>query len=239
MTIRAVLSELEDRGLISTYMPVEPRERGRILASAGVILPPTHLEMLAVSDGAMVCGGYFRIFGLSPANPVNLLAWNAPDLWKFAWGGKADDYFCFGETAWGDQTAYKLDELGKHSEPTVYMLDGHAMEPSVLSDDFQSYFETGFRQNAIHTYSNDVIRARRNIGDVTLNEHVVFVPSILITGAAELSGIQKMDAVTAMILNGDIYQQIGEEPVDRLVRQIQPYTDALGRTRVKVIWADE
>lgn len=225
--------------MLTAYSPLSQIEIERILTGAGLVLPSAHLEALAFSDGAMVCGGYFRIFGLNAANPTSLLSWNAPNLWKFAWDGKADDYLCFGETAWGTQTAYRLDELGTHDEPAVYMLDSNAMEPSVLFDSFQSYVETGFRQNAVHTYSEDVIRARKDVGDLSIEEHVVFVPSILITGAAELSGIQKMGAATAMILNGDLYRQLGEERADRPIRQLETYTDDLGRVRIKVIWADE
>src|SRR5690348_12619668 len=98
-------------------------------AGLGVALPATHQLLLTQTDGLSAYGGYLRLFGAS-----ELIAWNDSSTWKFAWPSRIREYFCFAETAWGDQYAYRYDELVAGPEPAVYFLESITLEPERLTE---------------------------------------------------------------------------------------------------------
>jgi hypothetical protein len=78
------------------------------VARSGWCLPADHVELLKKSNGVTAYGGYFRLLSLG-----DMSSWNAPGRWKFAWPAHVAEYLCFGETAWGDQYAYRLVDLSR------------------------------------------------------------------------------------------------------------------------------
>ena len=81
-------------------------------------LPPSHIELLSGAQSFAVYHGYFRLFG---HNEIDV--WNDRELWKFSWESSVDDYLCFGETVFGDQYAYRLEDISLGRDAAVYELD--------------------------------------------------------------------------------------------------------------------
>lgn len=201
----------------------------------GFRLPSEHAEVLLRSNGLEVFFGYFRLFGLL-GRPVDALAWNEPNCWKFAWEGRCSGYWCFGETAWGDQYAYSLDSIHKRETP-VYFLDALSMGEEKIADSFAEFFENELLRNARHPYDNMIRLVKEKFGNLDSNSHLVYVPSVLLGGEEDVNNVQLMSARAAMICNGDIAIQLDEGPPDRPVSGVQPYEDEQHRTRLRLIWS--
>src|SRR5688572_21367932 len=88
----------------TTPAPAETAAPARELGLPTTTLPTDHEELLSLVGGRLGYSGCFRLFSADRA-----ARWNAPACWKFAWPCDLTDFFCFGETAWGDQYAYKLE----------------------------------------------------------------------------------------------------------------------------------
>jgi hypothetical protein len=81
-----------------------------------------------------------------------------------------------------------------------------------------------------------VVEARQKLGDLDGSSHVVSVPSPLIAGAHSADNAMVMPARAAMIANGDLATQLGDQPQARPVLAIEPFEDSRGRPRLRVVW---
>src|SRR5690349_1053821 len=105
------IDSLRDLSGIKVYAGLDIRLLDQLQASDGFTLPPEHAEILRWSNGVEAYAGYFRLFGIGANASVDAIVWNRHDYWKFAWGDRCSAYWCFGETAWGDQYAYAIESL--------------------------------------------------------------------------------------------------------------------------------
>lgn len=198
-------------------------------------LPTDHQVALRESNGVEVYGGYVRLFGINTINSIDALRWNDESFWKFAWNDRCSEYWCFAETAWGDQYAYNKNEV-YDKEQKVYLLDGLSMTPTQVASSFSEFLYGEFFRSAKEPYDIMMTQARENIGDLDINTNLVYTPSILLGGIEDISRVQKMDARSAMICNGDIAIQLDSGPPDGMVQNIMPYEDAEKRMRLQIIW---
>lgn len=202
-----------------------------------IALPATHLEFLKVANGISIFGGYFRLFGCSTAATIDMVKWNSSDLWIFAWNKPLDEFWFFGETAWGDQYAYRRDELRKSAAPRVFFLEGITMNAEPIADDFDDFLEIEFLRNARRPYDSNLVAARHRCGNLEPLEHIAYIPSPLLTGEERVDSVSKMDAVASMIVNGDLSSQLAAQSQGRPIRKLQPYEDSNGRARIRVVWS--
>ena len=96
------------------------------------------------------------------------------------------------------------------------------MVPEEIAPNFSAFFRCEFLQNVNDPYDTALITARNNIGPSSSNEHITYVPSILISGSEESSQVQKMPAAALMIINGDLSRQLSQESVDRAIQYARP-----------------
>ena len=234
MTVQDILLRLRALGSVHFYKALSDSDFEELNSKFN--LPKDHKELLKITNGLESFGGYFRLFGLGKERRINLLSWNLQGTWKFSWGDKLNDYICFGETAWGDQYAYHRDELSAEVEPKVYFIEGIAMAPEIISDSFNEFLEKEFLKNSIQPYDEMIVEVRNRLGNLSLEDHIVYTPSPLLGGAEDPANVQMLDSVTAMIINGDLYMQLAAESQDRPVKEIKPYVDKNGRNRIQVVW---
>lgn len=194
------------------------------------------MTLLAITDGLECFGGYFRLFGLSEKRRINMFSWNSNKLWKFSWGDKLQSYWCFGETAWGDQYAYRLDDKSGIDTTEIYFIECVTMVPEKIDDSFETFLAREILRNASNPYDEILVDVRAKLGDLPLDKHIVYVPSPLLGGAEDPSNVQKMDAIASMIVNGDLYSQLATLPQEQVIKELHPYVDENGRNRLKVVW---
>lgn len=202
----------------------------------GIVLPREHRAVLEASNGAEGYAGYFRLFGLRAGASIDAAAWNRPEWWSFAWADRCAGYWCFAETAWGDQYAYDRRALAGGEVPQVYLLDAASMTPQVVAACFREFFEREFLRSAAAPYDAMIVQARGRFGPLAVSDHLVYVPSLLLGGKEDLSNIQKMEARSAMICNGDIATQVDAAPMSSVLSKVEPYVDEAGRARLRLVW---
>ena len=203
----------------------------------GIVLPQAHQMLLRESNGIEVYWGYFRLFGLETSEGVDVTKWNRHDCWKFAWKDRCTGYWCFGETAWGDQYAYALESLHGKQSPEVYVLSAFSMTPHLAERSFTEFLEDEFIRCARTPYDATIERARRNLGPIEADNHLIYVPSLLLGATEDANTVEQMTARLAMIVNGDIAVQLDGGPRDGAVKAVQTYEDESGRTRLRLVWA--
>lgn len=232
-----VVNKLLTMDNVSYLKALSKNEIDKYLVRHNLFLPESHVKLLCIVNGMSVYDGFYRLFGLDYDAEINLLSWNSSDLWKFAWNTtKVNDYLCFGETAWGDQYAYKKDEMNLHADPQIYLLDAITMEPEVISSNFTAFINEEIYPCAINPPYNNDIDALKMVGKLDLNEHLVYVPSILIGGNDDINDIQKLPSVSAMVINGDLCTQLAKEEQSRPIKEVKLYMDSQGRDRIRIIW---
>jgi hypothetical protein len=207
----------------------------RALRAVGIRLPETHITFLSNSNGVLAYRGYFRLFGVGCDRCIDLTVWNDAETWKFAWPDRLVDYFCFGETAWGDQYAYRISELVAGIE-TVYMLDAFEMNPDSIASTFDEFLQSEFVRCAREPYDEMLLRSAQVIGPLDWQTHITYVPSILISGEEQIEHVRRMDARACMVINGDIASELVAHG-DGVVAAVENYVDARGRLRTRINWA--
>jgi hypothetical protein len=208
----------------------------RFEAESGLVLPLEHKELLLSSNGAEAYAGYIRLFGLYNRESTDLVCWNQHDFWKFAWGDRCSEYWCFGETAWGDQYAYQVDSLKAGADGPVFFMDALSMTAEVIAPTFAEFLLAEFVPSATGPYDEMIKQARTKFGPLEVSNHLVYVPSILLGGVEEIGNVRKMNARSAMIGNGDIATQLDIGPAHGTVEAVKPYEDERHRMRLRLVW---
>ena len=209
---------------------------GSLSTEHGLELPVAHREVLRWSNGIEAFFGYFRLFGLGSTDAIDAMKWNCQECWKFSWGDRCAPYWCFGETAWGDQYAYNVGQL-RSGEGAVYFLDALSMTAEEIFGSFEEFFEREFARCARAPYDEMILSAYRAYGPIEALSHLVYVPSPLLGGEESIANVQKMSARAAMICNGDIATQLDQGPHNAQLRGLETYTDEHGQMRLRLIWA--
>ncbi len=207
----------------------------RLQQTFELTIPEDHRSLLKETDGCETYCGYARLFGAESGSRMNLVEWNSKEYWKFAWKGRAAEYLCFAETAWGDQYAYKYADLRTERED-IYFLECLSMTATPLASSFADFFENEFIPAAVAPYDKLTVAARERFGALVENEHLVHVPSILISGEENIASVQKLNSRWAMIINGDIALQLDEAPEGKTLKAVVPYEDTGARMRVRLEW---
>lgn len=220
------------------YPGVDPSVFAKLESDRGVVLPKEHRAVLQLSNGAEVYGGYVRLFGVNTRESIDMVTWNHPDCWKFAWRGRCSEYWCFGETAWGDQYAYSLESLNASGEPMVYFMSAFSMTPRIVASSFTDFLESEFIKVAITPYDTMLKQARQKLGPLEASSHVIYIPSTLLTGTEDINNVQKMNARSAMVCNGDIATQLDAGPSTGVVQAVQTYEDEFCCTRIRLVWGN-
>src|SRR5580658_8064198 len=129
-----------------------------------LVLPSEHQELLRSSNGIEAYAGYVRLFGLYTMEGIDSVLWNQPDYWKFAWENRCSAYWCFGETAWGDQYAYAVEALRGGTDAKVYFIDALSMTAEVVATSFTDFLQNEFLRSAKDPYDDMIKRARQKLG---------------------------------------------------------------------------
>jgi hypothetical protein len=111
------------------------------------------------------------------------------------------------------------------------------MTPQPFAHSFVEFLENVFVRSAKGPYDAITKLAREKFGPLEAAVHVVYSPSILLGGTEDINNVQKMNARSAMICNGDIATQLDAGPSGKAVKSVQPYEDESQRMRLRLVWA--
>jgi hypothetical protein len=207
------------------------------LIRAEVVLPEDHQALLlSLGQGISGLNGYFRLFGDLRNGYGSLTYWNDLETWKFAWPKHVQEFICFGETAWGDQYCYKREDVSSQDNPPVYFLDAIRMNPEVAYRNFDEFFFKDFMRNLTSPYSEMVLATRQKFFELDPKIHLIQSPSMLLCGKEDISLLIKQPAVSAMVVNGDILQQLRSEGQNSKLLRSEPHIDEKGRSRLRLVF---
>lgn len=199
------------------------------------MLPDFHIKLLDKCNGMHSRDGLYRIFGIGCKGVYrDAFEWNSRDFWKFAWRKDLSEYLCFGETAWGDQYAYKIGEVNPPHDK-VYVLDGVSMSIIHVFNSLNDFF-TDFIRCSTSAYHGMDIQARDKYKYIHWDNHVAYVPSLLISNEDNITNTMIMPARDNLIINGDLERQLADESMSRHIKMIEQYIDERGLSRIQVIW---
>ncbi len=197
--------------------------------------PRAHFELLEKFGAVSVFDGFFKLWGVNTTHSPNLVDWNDHHTWKFAWAGRADDFVCFGSTAWGDQYAYHKNSLGAGIDVPVFLLDAFTMEAELLFNTFKDFWEQDFLRNAREPYDSLVPSARADIGPLAPNDLLAFDPPLQLGGSDATSVSWICNARATMIGNGDLAIQLDTLPSEVILLGAEHYVDEHGRPRIRLV----
>jgi hypothetical protein len=197
-------------------------------------LPPGHAEFLRSVNGVTVYHGVFRLFGIGRPEPMlDITAWNSRETWRFAWDERVDPFVVFGETAWGDQYAYRREGGGGLGRE-VYFLESVMLRPEVIADSFEEFMDGEFLRNAMEPYDDMVVQTLNARGPIPVARHWAYAPSIALGGVESVGNVVELPAATAMIFAGDIASALHGSRSGSLPARVVPWTDEMGRDRLAI-----
>lgn len=245
--VRDAVFELSAVPGVRLALPADDDELRAAQATWGVHLPDAHLELLQLTNGVIAEDGHNRFFGIGATAAIDMVEWNSEGCWKFAWHGRADPYLCFGEDVWGNQYAYRFEDLRSTAPgPPLWFLGGIDLTPfSMQRQSFEEFLTYGFVRNAQGLVDNDDGRLTKERFPVLgADELLVPMPPGLLMGVddqsipAMVDRAEVMSARVAMIVNGDVCTQLNERLMGRLPDRFEVVEDEQGRTRLKLVWDD-
>jgi hypothetical protein len=119
----------------------------------------------------------------------------------------------------------------------VFSLDAFEMQPEQVAESFSEFLDVEFLRQAASSYDSMTRAAKERLGPLGWNEHVTYVPSLLLGGAERIENVMKINARASMIINGDIATQSAAMP-ERSPASVDNYEDDYGRLRSRIIWRD-
>ncbi len=166
------------------------------------------LYLLSLRNGFYAFESALHVFPFSMldcCNRQDLLRWNAPDLWKYAYGLDGDDLFCFAEDVFGYQFCVHEDRIGHFDPETGEVSDlcGSLEEwATLMCSDFEVH--TGYR--VAHDWQAS--RGPLKIG----NRLVPIYPFVTSEGTYELSNLYEVNALAGMRSRAEFARQIKAIP---------------------------
>jgi SMI1 / KNR4 family (SUKH-1) len=244
MNIEEIVAELRGLPGCKCHDPLPNNSLLALEAKLGFRFPKEYRTFLRLCNGCESQHGHYRIFGFDTNRSIDVVRWNESDYWKCAWEGRADGYWCFGETAFGDQYAMAHAHLQCKDTVPVYQLHHASMASDApWNESFSDFMEKEFLRNAKTPYSRRERHAIEVAGALDLANHVVMLPSFLLLPLDDDGSsieLQIMPARAAMICNGDICVQ-WDAGCDqgRSVERVEPFLDDQRRMRLKIVWSNQ
>lgn len=234
---RTIVESIRKLDSVKVHPPMEAGASEEFASLHGFSLPVDHLGVLSWSNGLELYGGYFRLFGLGAGDGVDSVLWNELETWRFAWDERCAEYWCFGETAWGDQYAYSRESLRTAESPEVYFLDSISMTPEAVAKSFNDFLLDEFIRSGREPYDEMIRLSREKFGALDNSLHLVYTPSLLLGGVESIANVHTMNARAAMICNGDLAVQLDRGSANGVVAGVDTYNDKHGRLRLRVKWS--
>ena len=200
--IDGALSALARGGLLDRRPPADMLSPASLLSERGAVLPLDHARLLSLTNGLTVYGGYFRLFGVGPGATRDMRRWNAPTCWRHAWVGRAEGWWFFGETAWGDQYAYAASDDPLSADQTVYRLDVCHLEPEPIAEDFGDFVRGELARNAVDPRDEMTVAARERLCDLDPSTQLAYLPSLMSGGEEDVANLVTLPARAAMVAAG-------------------------------------
>jgi hypothetical protein len=233
-----MIDELLQRHDVTGHTGLDSSRLAQFEKRLRLTLPPDHKELLGRSNGLEAFYGYERLFGIFTEESIDSVIWNEYDYWQFAWGDRCTTYWCFAESVWGHQYAYQLNNLRGSGVSEVFELNAYSMKPDLVASSFEQFLKIVFLRG--EPYDSMSRNAKQQFGPIDAKTHLTFSPPFIVLPRDQmydLNKVAKMDARSAMILNGDAALQLDAAAADAMLQGFDTYVDDKHRARLKLLWS--
>lgn len=204
-------------------------------SSREVSLPADHHELLRSWGPVVTSDRLARLRDVSSQGAFEGISeWNEKSRWKCAWRlTQVEQFLCFGETAWGDQFAYRIEDLRAGGTPPVYELATGTMEIRYAAESFAEFIHVGL---LLHLNDPDEYTrlAWQRHDDIRVDQQIAWIPPGLIGGQELDHETMLLPAAEHMVLLGDLHTQIFSATPGALIEGFEVAEDEDGRQRAKV-----
>jgi hypothetical protein len=167
-------------------------------------------DLLGRRNGFYAFESALHVFPVGSEGTQDLAGWNAPGLWRDAYGGLADGLLLFAEDLFGGQFALRDGEVVTF-EPETGEVEALARDlegwARALLDDYELL--TG--QPLAHAW-------QRRHGPLPAGRRLLPKTPFVLGGAYEVENLYPLEAVQGMRLRGDIARQLKDLPDGARVR---------------------
>lgn len=235
-------------GLPGVHLP-PPATEEQILAAQeafGVRWPSDFALIGLLSDGLSIEYGLERLLKFDADDPLGIVAFNDPTTWQWAYASfhpEVLDYLYVGILATGSLIGFRRQELAKVPEvlPPLHLVVPRARGGAFRAGESVLHRLQGITQHLRRTgawrlHPNDQ-KLVDLYGPIPAGKIVMPGPSNLLNDDGSLDGSMLMDAVPALIAIGELTSQLKGLPDRAQVTGMEPWTDELGRTRLRWITA--
>ncbi|MCE6997996.1 SMI1/KNR4 family protein [Saccharothrix sp. S26] len=169
-------------------------------------------EVLSRINGFFAFDAGLQVFRVGPDGlGPELSDWNSGERWKHAYGGLADDYFCFGQDVLGTQYAI-------HRGATVVSWDPENARATPVGESLEQW--------ARWVFADPDERATALLAKAWQDEHGPLEPAqrllprrpFVLGGAVSFDNLLVKDAAEAMVIRGPIARGLHDLPPGATVR---------------------
>lgn len=153
-------------------------------------------EILEVKNGFYAFEGALHFFSSKEHKNYN--------IWKKSYKGLADDIFCFGEDAFGNQFSIKDD--------SIYFFDAETAETEFIANNFEEWAKLILDNYNFHTAFPLMHKWQIKNGIVPLNSRLVPKKPFVMGGKYDIDNLYDLDSIKSMQLRGKIAYQIKNLP---------------------------
>lgn len=168
--------------------------------------PARELEsMLASRNGFYAFESALHVFPVGERRGVmDLVRWNAVDLWKTAYNTLANDCFCFAEDTFGMQYCMY--------DGQVCFFDAETADIEVFSDTLDGWAEKILQDPGLHTGYSLAHQWQQRYGAIPEGRRLLPKRPFFAGGDYTIDNLYLADAVEGMRARGSIAQQIHDLP---------------------------
>jgi hypothetical protein len=169
------------------------------LARAAGALAPALAAMLAERNGFYAFGPALHVL-----STAELVAWNAPTLWKDAYAGFPDPGLCFAEELFGNQFTIRDDRV------QLFQVETGTLEP--FADTLDGWADRILEDSAFETGWPTAEEWKERHGPMPVGTRMHPATPFVAGGAYEIDNLRPVASVELMRFWGDFARQIRDLP---------------------------
>jgi len=162
-------------------------------------------------NGFLAFDRALRVFpAIPPAHLLSINRWNAPRIWRDAYGGLADDLLFFADDIFGGQFCIKKGKI------LVFDPETAALEE--IAEDLDGWIKVIMDETDYRTGRPFAIDWQAAHGAIKLTQRLVPKQLFMLGGEYALDNLYVLEAVEAMRFRGEIARQTHDLPDGTQVR---------------------
>jgi hypothetical protein len=239
--VEGVLEEIARLPGAELRPPARDEDVRRVELEWEISFPSSFRRLLARTNGVSWKDGFGRLFGVGEGATRELGSWNSPTAWKFRYPELWSHYLSIGEDAWGNQWAFRADELrGTEPDPPVWFLSPQTMDVSrsPVGTSLAAYLEKGVLFNARGYWEPFDLEVKLRFPTLPADRLLVHAPPLrLIDAEPDSDQVMMLPAEQVMRIHADAWEAAQSWPEGAALASFGLEPDDDGWLRLIPVWS--